>query len=357
MTRLACIARGVLLAACLAQAAPAAAVAPASWNETGFAVDAKGLRLSRVLEQFGVAYGVQVDSRVADAVLPPTRIKAATGTEFLDRLAASAGFRWFVYNETVYVVPRGEQVSMRLQVGEDAVQDAKAALSGVGLFDARFGWGELPDEGVVIVSGPRVYVELVRSLLLPDRKPEEAASGRQVMVFRLKYASAADRTIAVRGQKELVPGIKTILSRLLDSDPAQKPSALPDKDFDIASSKPSRRAPLGKGGAREADEAAADVPERKRGAKAAGRGERVRIDADPSLNAVIIYDDVAKRATYQSLIAQLDVEPRQVEIEALIGDIRESDRCDREQSENLSVLAAVDNFHDQNRASFHSAAR
>ncbi|NHZ91151.1 EscC/YscC/HrcC family type III secretion system outer membrane ring protein [Massilia sp. CCM 8733] len=318
-SRVAC---GVLLAACLAQAAPAAAVAPASWNETGFAVDARGLRLARVLEQFGAAYGVQVDSRVPDALLAPTRIKAASGTEFLDRLAASAGFRWFVYNETVYIVPRGEQISVRLQIGEDAVQDAKAALTGVGLFDARFGWGELPDEGVIIVSGPRVYVDLVRSLLLPERKPDETpASGRQVMVFRLKYASAADRTITTRGQKELVPGIKSILARLLDSDPAPRSGAPSPGEFDVASSKPSRRGPVGKAG-----EPPPEAPEDRRGARAASatRAERVRIDADPSLNAIIIYDDVARRATYQSLIAQLDVEPRQVEIEALIVDIDRS---------------------------------
>jgi type III secretion protein C len=334
MRRLAWVARTMLLAAGLATAAPAVAVAPASWNDTGFALDARGLRLARALDQFGVAYGVQVDSRVPDALLAPTRIKAASGTEFLDRLAASAGFRWFVYNETVYVVPRGDQVSVRLQVGEDAVQDAKAALTGVGLFDARFGWGELPDEGVVIVSGPRVYVDLVRALLLPERKPDESpANGRQMMVFRLKYASAADRTITTRGQKELVPGIKSILARLLDSEPAPRPGvaqgALPAGDFDVASSKPSRRAPFGKGGARESGAQArepAEAPEDRRAARAGAgaRTERVRIDADPSLNAIIIYDDGAKRATYQNLIAQLDVEPRQVEIEALIVDIDRS---------------------------------
>ncbi|MYM98633.1 type III secretion system outer membrane ring subunit SctC, partial [Duganella vulcania] len=324
--RFAAVARGLLLAACLAQAMPAHAVAPPGWNETGFAIDAKGMRLARALEQFGAAYGVAVDSRVPDTALPLTRIKAATGSEFLDRLAVSANFRWFVYNETVYVVPRGEQVSVRLQVGEDAVQDAKAALVGVGLFDARFGWGELPDEGVVIVSGPRVYVDLVRSLLMPDRQQQEAAaSGRQVMVFRLKYASAADRTITTRGQKELVPGIKSILSRLLDSDQAQKDSAAPPgRECDVASNKHSRRGPAGKGGAREIGAQADETADDARRPKPAARGERVRIDADPSLNAIIIYDDVAKRATYQALIAELDVEPRQIEIEALIVDIDRS---------------------------------
>jgi type III secretion protein C len=336
------VARSWMLACCvaLAHVAPAAAVAPASWNDTGFAIDAKGMRVGQVLEQFGAAYGVQINTggAIGDAALPNMRLKGATGAEFIDRLAASANFRWFVYNDTVYVVPRNEQVSVRLHVGEDSVQDAKAALTGVGLFDPRFGWGELPDEGVVIVSGPRAYVDLVRALLLPDQKQQDAAvSGRQIMVFRLKYASAADRSITTRGQKELVPGIKSILSRLLDSDPAIKdPSAAPPSraQFDVASNKRSRRGPAPRDGAREAggdanadagagpDPAGADDGRRAR--PGAARADRVRIDADPSLNAVIIYDDVAKRATYQALIAELDIEPRQIEIEALIVDIDRS---------------------------------
>ena len=56
-----------------------------------------------------------------------------------------------------------------------------------------------------------------------------------------------------------------------------------------------------------------------------GHGDaRPRIEADPSLNAIIIYDNGSKRAMYQSLVEQLDIEPQQVEIEALIVDIDRS---------------------------------
>jgi type III secretion protein C len=324
--------RALLIAVSLAHAMPAAAAVPAAWNDIGFAIDAKGMRLGRALEQFGAAYGVRINSSVNEGTPLNARIKAASGSEFLDRLAASGDFRWFVYNDTVYVVPRADQLSVRLQVGEDAVQDAKAALTGVGLFDARFGWGELPDEGVVMVSGPRAYVDLVRGLLMPgQRAADEAMGGKQIMVFRLKYASATDRSINTRGQKETVPGIKTILSGLLDGDAAPKQGAA-GGDIDITSNKHSRRGPIGKADGADAgaglfgvanDRGGADDKPRAKPA-AAAHGDRPRIDADPSLNAIIIYDDVAKRAMYQSLITELDVEPQQIEIEALIVDIDRS---------------------------------
>ncbi|MEI8632320.1 hypothetical protein P4S72_10605 [Vibrio sp. PP-XX7] len=36
-------------------------------------------------------------------------------------------------------------------------------MTHIGLLDKRFGWGELPDEGVVIVSGPKRYVEFMKN--------------------------------------------------------------------------------------------------------------------------------------------------------------------------------------------------
>ncbi len=319
----------LVAALALAHWSPATAAPPVNWSETGFSIDAKGLRLSSVLEQFGAAYSVRIASSVNGAAVLNMRIKAGSGIEFLDRLGVSNGFRWFVYNNTLYVVPHNDQVSARLAVGEDAVQDAKAALVGIGLFDARFGWGELPDEGVVMVSGPRAYVDLVRSLLLSDEKAKPAmGKGRQVMVFRLKYASAADRVITTRGQKETVPGMKTILTGLLQSEFGEKKTADGGERVELPAGKPQRMLPGAKPFA-----AAQDGGDEGRRAKpgAAARGERPRIDADPSLNAIIIYDDVSKRAGYQALISELDIEPQQIEIEALIVDI------DRSQLTELGV--------------------
>ncbi|WP_159551497.1 hypothetical protein [Billgrantia tianxiuensis] len=83
----------------------------------------------------------------------------------------------------------------------------------MGLLDTRFGWGELPDEGTVIVSGPRRYLDYISALSERRRKGEDKL---EIMVFPLRYALADDRTINYRGQSIVVPGVATILSALLE---------------------------------------------------------------------------------------------------------------------------------------------
>jgi type III secretion protein C len=309
------------------------AATPASWKDTGFSINATGLSLREVLEEFGQVYGVRIAFNLKEDKTLSGRIKADSGSAFLDRLTHLYKFRWFVYNSTLYIVPAKDNVSVRLQIGEDAVQDAKAALVGLGLFESRFGWGELPDEGVVVVSGPRDYVNLVREVLSPA-SGKKSAKGKQIMVFRLKYASAADRIIVTRGQKETIPGVKTILTGLLNPTASSMSGDQHDK-FDVSSEKRSRESKNGRGGMYElhSDRSNARAGSgRDRDEEGEGRRSKSgdtarggpRIDADPTLNAILIYDDTSKREMYRALIAELDVEPRQIEIEALIVDIERS---------------------------------
>jgi type III secretion protein C len=332
--------QAVLLAMALMCASGAQAAPPPHWKDTGFSINADGMTLRQVLEEFGRVYGARVSFSTKGETYLRGRLKADSGTEFLDRLTQPYKFRWFVYNDTLYIVPRDENASMRIEVGEDGVQDAKAALIGLGLFDTRFGWGELPDEGTVIVSGPRAYVDLVRDVLLPEEGKEAKKKGKQIMVFRLKYASATDRVINSRGNSETIPGVKTILNNLLFGPTSgEKISGL---DVDMASGKRSREGPRGKGSVREvangtsasntnanartAREAKDEEEDHPR--KPKPREEKPRIEADPSLNAVMVYDNVNKREMYRELIEQLDIEPQQIEIEALIVDIDRSKLSD-----------------------------
>ncbi|MES2743002.1 MAG: type III secretion system outer membrane ring subunit SctC [Pseudomonadota bacterium] len=347
----------LIASCCLAQAPSAWATTPAKWKESGFSINANGMPLGRVLREFGTIYGVklQVNTNVSDPV--KGRVQGSNGAEFLDRLASNYKFNWFVYNKTLYIVSDDDNRSVRIQVGEDAVQDAKTALTGVGLFDDRFGWGELPDEGVVLLSGPREYVRLASEILLPDGKKASTAGGaaptgkgRQMMLFRLKFASATDRVINVRGQKETVPGIKTMLSNLLQSGSGSgngngdRLSGDTPK-FDLGSTKRSRNPVNGPGTTRDVGAAARadnrveeeeEIVSAGSRSKNAGREEKPRIEADASLNAIIIYDNVNKHDLYQNLIAELDVEPGQVEIEALIVDI------DRNSLSEMGVEWAVE---------------
>jgi type III secretion protein C len=325
----------ILVGSCVSRVS---AAVPVSWKATGYGINASGMTLAEVLQEFSTTYGVKLQNSTPAGISLHGRFQASNGSEFLNRLGAKYEFRWFVYNETLYVVRSSDVSSMRLEVGEDAVLDSKAALIGLGLFDARFGWGEMPDEGTVLVSGPRKYVELVRETLLPSSEKKKSDHvEKQLMVFRLKYASATDRTISTRGQPDnVIPGVKSILSGLLNSPGQGFASA---EDFSVDSDKRSRQGKLGRGGAKELNSAlktgessrtllagardynnnSRNDDEQKNSSRSKKQG--VRIDADQSLNAIIIYDSGTKRAMYQALITELDIEPQQIEIEALIVDI------------------------------------
>ncbi|MDR9838860.1 type III secretion system outer membrane ring subunit SctC [Herbaspirillum huttiense] len=344
---------GILLAALLLWGTTLHAAVPAAWKDSGFSINANGMTLNGVLEDFSRTYGVRLSMSGEGDRLVKGRLKADNGIEFLNRLGATYKFRWFVYNNTLYVASASDNTSERLEVGEDAVQDAKAALVGLGLYDERFGWGELPDEGVVIVSGPRSYVDLARNVLLPASDKKVPRKGRQIMMFRLKYATAMDRVITSRGKTETIPGIKTILSNLLFGPNSGEKLSGSTPRFDAASNKRSRQpkneraaigestgeglgplfsAPVGNGNNLMMPGGAMDGGRNGGGAGDSGRASeeegRPRIEADPSLNAIMIYDNINKRDMYASLIAELDVQPQQIEIEALIVDIDRSKLSD-----------------------------
>lgn len=336
---------GIMLAAALlTHPGSALATAPASWKASGMSIEADNLRLKDVLEQFAQVYDVRLSIEVKTNPVLKGRFKADNGTAFLTRLAQVHPFRWFVYNNTLHVVPANDNISLRLEVGDDAVADARAAMIGVGLYDERFGWGELPDTGTVIVSGPRAYVHLARDILMPDARKADSKE-RRVMMFRLKYASVSDRVINARGQTETIPGVKTILTNLLFGSPGgEKLADVPSVDVD--SRKRTRRASVDAGSVRQVSgavppflpifnqapgggaQARADSESEQRPQAASPRASedrgRPRIEANPALNAILIYDTGDKRAMYASLIADLDVQPQQIEIEALIVDMDRS---------------------------------
>jgi type III secretion protein C len=324
----------------------AIAAVPTHWKDSGFSINADGMTLVQVLNNFANAYGVHVVSKVQGDSLLKGRLQAATGTDFLDRLGLSHRFRWFVYNDMLYIVPMHDFTALRIQLDSEAISDAKAALAGIGLLDPRFGWGEFPTEGAILVTGPREYTNLVKSILLPDGERVDKRE-RAFMVFRLKYASATDRETRTRDKTEIVAGVKTILSGLLQKKGRSK-SASPSS-IKIPGAKPTNDERSTSGEAREIGQSIRTAAEGRAGttgqvdlgratqdqkdlnelsAVSKGRtdnSEDVYIEADSSLNAIIIYDEAGKRAMYQSLIDEIDIEPQQIEIEALIVDINRND--------------------------------
>jgi type III secretion protein C len=332
---------GVVLAVSLfAGAVPTAVAGPPPWQDAPFSFYAERKPLRTVLREFAAAFSlsVQMPDDLSGSV--NGRFSTSSPTEFIDRLGSTYGFVWFTHAGTLFISRTQDMVVRSIAGGATGPGNKlKQVLTDLKVLDPRFGWGDLPDQGIVIVSGPPAYVQLVESTIkaLP-RTP----GGQQVAVFRLKYASVEDRTITFRERQIVTPGVAQILRNLVLGT-----------NNSIGQRGPGSDAPAGADGqplnptvAALASRLAVTPPSATEGlpAQLAGSAQpgarppaggsdsnalpnigmgrfRPSIQADPRINAVIVQDTPDRIPIYAELIAQLDVATPLIEIEALIIDV------------------------------------
>jgi type III secretion protein C len=307
----------------LAPLESALAAVPAEWKNTAYAYEAEHKPLREVLEDFAQTFGTQLQ---IDGLLEGNvngKIRANTPQSLLDRLGVEHRFQWYLYSNTLYISTLDQQESARLEVSSETIADLKQALTDIGLLDSRFGWGELPDDGVVLVSGPKRYIEQIKQFSSQRRSPDEKQS---VLSYALKFANAADRQIDYRGEKLVIPGVASMLRGLLEPRSA---STLSGMSSPPSSSQPSPITPtfprlsnpmLGQmlgspANLGQLDSGMSLTP------RAPVASSRIRVEADVRNNAVLIYDMPERQAMYRELITQLDVARKLVEIDAIILDI------------------------------------
>ncbi|MBV6322448.1 type III secretion system outer membrane ring subunit SctC [Duganella violaceipulchra] len=273
---------------------------PAAWKETLYSYRSGAGTLGARLEALARSTGLRLrldNGRLAKAMVEPDPT-ASNPAAYLDRMATAQRFQWFVYNGTLYVSPADAAVTERLDLGAASGTAARQALIGLGLFEEKFGWGELDEnEAAALVAGPPEYIALLKGVLGKGAS-ERVADGPQLMVFRLKYAMAADHESVARDHVVKQAGMAALLREMLAG-------------HSVASGAPGEPGPIA--GARLAPSVA--VPG---GARRASFTPT--IEAYAPLNAVLVRDYPERRALYQDLIAALDVAVDQVEILVTIVD-------------------------------------
>lgn len=286
---------------------------PDEWKSGAYAYSADNTPLSIILEDFASSFGVEVHLGTLGDSNVTGKLRADSPEAFLNRLALEYRFQWFVYNNTLYVSPQSAQTSQRIEISPEAAPDLKEALRGVGLLEPRFGWGELPDEGVVLVTGPPEYVRQITDFARKsETKPEK--DNKDMMAFPLRYAAVADRKIQYRGQELLVPGVATILNELLgqsnnnsssgmSSGQGGEEQAMREQSQNVLNQLINRNLP---------------VAERK---NAPVSGLAGKVSADVRNNLLLVRDNPNTRAAYQSLINAIDIPQKLIEIDAVIVDI------------------------------------
>jgi type III secretion protein C len=337
----------LISALALAFSTRGARAGPPPWPDAPYTYYADGKPLESVLREFASGFSLSTDLPGGLTQLVNGRFNLRNPTEFIDRLTGTYGLTWFTHAGTLFV-SRSHEILVRSIPTANASGAGAAGLrrmlTDLQVLDARFGWGELPDQGVVVVSGPPAYVRLVETTInaLPT-----TPGGLQVAVFRLKHASVDDRTISYRDREITTPGVANILRNLVAGNLASGPAAgstavtrPPPAGFS-ATAPIDGRGPSGATGnalpqtgtpSQTAPNAAsaptANVAPSASNASNGNLGSlpRIRpsIQSDPRINAIIVQDTPERIPVYERLIAQLDVPTPLIEIEALIIDVNSS---------------------------------
>ncbi|WP_440894266.1 type III secretion system outer membrane ring subunit SctC [Aeromonas dhakensis] len=262
------------------------------WLPMPYSYVAEGESLRDVLVNFGANYEVSVvvSDKINDQV--NGQFEHEEPLAFLQQLASLYNLVWYYDGNVLYVFKNSEVQSRLIKLAQTGAAELKQALLRAGIWEPRFGWRPDADNRLVYVSGPPRYLELIEQTAMALEQQSQLRSEKTgplaIEIFPLKYASATDRAIQYRDKDVDAPGVATILSRLLSNAGVQMVNG--------------------------------------EGAKGVGThsGQAI-VQADPSLNAVLVRDAPERMAMYGKLIAALDKPAARIEVALSIIDINAED--------------------------------
>lgn len=269
---------------------------PEYWKKSAFAIECRDTTLKAVLEDFARSFGVQIN--ISDRISGTCKgwKRAGTAEGFLNKLGNDYRFQWFVYQNTLYISANGRSKTARL----NAEPGFKDTLIGLGLFQDKFGWGALPGDEAVIVTGPQKYIDIIRRLTYRQTQEKKREARGNVHIFKLQHAPVEDRTITVREGTVTIPGVVTILRGLFTGSDSVR------NELRVNSSPDSYNEPSNL-------------------SRLNDKKDKIMVEADVRTNTILIRAPEKDHDFYQNIINNLDVPSKLIEIDAIIVDINRDD--------------------------------
>jgi type III secretion protein C len=258
--------------------------------------------------------------------------------ELFERVVRENSLLPYFDGSVVYIDTSEEAVSRSFAVNPQLNGRILSTLSNMRILDARNTVRGNDRDGVLFVSGARRFVSEVEEII-KSIQSQSFASPPVVRYFPLKFAWATDVTITYNGKDIVIPGVATTLRRLMNMGASRNAAV-----FDAVERAPQNTGERLRGQGMRADgrpqgqpldpyapapnanatdpnaavkPSAADITRPSTG----GFQDGGAIEADRRTNGLIVRDSVERMPAYEELIRSLDVEPMQVELQAMIIDI------------------------------------
>ena len=229
--------------------------------------------------------------------------------DFLQKISDVHGINWYYDGSVLYFYRNDEIENKIIQLDHIKPSTLRYNLHSLGIWDHQYNWRELANSGLIYLSGPPRMVEIISETasMMDARAKSQMESTYTLKIFPLKYASAYNRTITFRQQTMEVPGVVSMLKRLVSGESETSTPLLESnagvkklKGEGINKTNHSQTDPISIGSS----------------------GEKATIEADVRSNSVVVYDLMSRMHLYGELIDQLDQPVDQIEISVSIINIR-----------------------------------
>jgi type III secretion protein C len=236
----------------------------------------------------------------------------------------------------VYIYRSEEAASRSFPINPQLTGQIISALSNFGILDSRNTVRTNNRDGILFVSGAPRFIQQVDEIVKANQS-QSFASPPVVRFFPLKFAWASDVTITFNNKDIVLPGVATTLRRLMNlgssrnvavfdaiERPAQNPNTVPKlrgQGMRGEGRPTGEAADINGAASMSADMAVNSKPSAADITRSMGGFDSASVEADRRTNGILVRDSVERMQSYEELIKSLDVEPMQVEIQAMIIDI------------------------------------
>ncbi|RQH09088.1 EscC/YscC/HrcC family type III secretion system outer membrane ring protein [Paraburkholderia dinghuensis] len=316
--------RRVVVAGIVLNASMGNAVQPV-WRAETMHYFARDTPLPDVLREVVSAGGLQV--KISPGVKEPVNGEFNELPErVFARLIEAYGLSWYFDGHVIHVSRTSDIRNRTIPFAPMTRSDVVSLLSNLGLDDSH-----LPvrySETTAVVTGPSGYVDAIADAVAQAQAQivvSPVVSEMAIRVFPLRYAQAQDITYNSGNRQQIVPGVASLLRKLMADVPVSVPS--PETSMKVRSQRREDRGgmlPLPSlRGLGLADSAPViDTPLPDAGViNTVAASMRRNIVADARTNSVVIYDVPSMMPNYERTIALLDKPQDLVEITAAVIDV------------------------------------
>ncbi|EPO1281195.1 type III secretion system secretin MxiD [Shigella flexneri] len=259
--------------------------------------------------------------------------------EMLEKLTLLVGLIWYKDGNALYIYDSGELISKVILLENISLNYLIQYLKDANLYDHRYPIrGNISDK-TFYISGPPALVELVaNTATLLDKQVSSIGTDKvNFGVIKLKNTFVSDRTYNMRGENIVIPGVATVVERLLNNGKAlsnRQAQNDPMPPFNITQ----------KVSEDSNDFSFSSVTN-------SSILEDVSLIAYPETNSILVKGNDQQIQIIRDIITQLDIAKRHIELSLWIIDI------DKSELNNLGVnWQGTASFGDSFGASFNMSS-